>query len=237
MGERGAMSKKPFLKVCLVSLCLMALDIVAVGQTQEIPGRIDVMKEELLRNFTALQKEQVPPYYISYSIDEVRTQYVAGAFGAIISKNEDTTASLRISLRTGSYSLDNSHELRGDSLSSLRRSLSTSIRAPLSASPEALAVILWRETDKAYRNAVETLSRVKSEQKVKIAEEDKSDDFSKAKPHVSLEKPRDIQVDLEKWRIRIRKFTEQFKDYPFINDSIGVFQSEVRPVLRPLLAE
>jgi TldD protein len=222
------MSKRTFLRVCLTSLCLMGLDIVSVGRTQEISGRIEVMKNEILRNFTALQKEQVPPYYISYSIDEVRTQYVAGAFGAIISKNEDKTAHLQINLRTGSYNLDSSHELRGDSLSSLRRSLSTSIRAPLSASPEALAVILWRETDKAYRSAVETLSRVKSEQKVKIAEEDKSDDFSRTEPHVSLEKPLDIQVDLEKWGGRIRKFTEQFKNYPFINDSTGIFQSEVR---------
>lgn len=222
------MSKKTFLKVCLTSLCVIALNIVSVGQTQEISGRIEVMKNEILRNFTALQKEPMPPYYISYSIDEVRTQYVAGAFGAIISKNEDKTAYLGINLRTGSYNLDSSHELRGDSLSSLRRSLSTSIRAPLSASPEALAVILWRETDKAYRNAVETLSRVKSEQKVKIAEEDKSDDFSRTEPHVSLEKPLDIQVDLEKWGVRIRKFTEQFKNHPFINDSTGIFQSEVR---------
>ena len=97
------------------------------------------------------------------------------------------------------------------------------VRAPLGESQEALAVILWRETDKAYRNAVETLSKVKSEQSVKIAEEDKSDDFSKVEPHVSLQKPLGFQVDLNKWAGRIRKFTEQFKDHPFIYDAARLF--------------
>jgi hypothetical protein len=74
---------------------------------------------------------------------------------------------------------------------------------------------------------VETLSRVKSEQKVKIAEEDKSDDFSRTEPHISLEKPLDIRGPRGEY-----VFTEQFKNYPFINDSTGIFQSEVRQRLR-----
>lgn len=222
------MNKKTFLKVCLASLCMVSWDNVSIGQVQEISGRIKVMKDEVSRNFEALQKEQVPPYYISYSIDEVRTQSVSGNFGAITNKYENKTAYLRINLRTGSYNLDNSHELRGDSLSSLRSRLNIPVPAPITESPEALAVILWRETDKAYRNAAETLSRVKSEKSVKIAEEDKSDDFSKVEPHVSLEKPLDIRVDLDKWAARIRKFTEQCKNYSFLNDCSGGFQSEVR---------
>jgi len=222
------MGKKTFWKVCLASLFMVSLDIVSVSQTQAISGRIKVMKDEVSRNFEALQKEQVPPYYISYSIDEVRTQYVSGNFGAVTNKYENKTAYLRINLRTGSYNLDNSHELRGDSLSSLRRSLNIPVPAPITESPEALAVILWRETDKAYRSAAETLSRVKSEKSVKIAEEDKSDDFSKVEPHISLEKPLDIQVDLDKWAARIRKFTGQCRNYSFLNDCSGGFQSEVR---------
>ena len=222
------MRKKTYLKVWAAILSLAALGSASVAQAQEMPGRIKVMKEEISRNFQALQKEQVPPYYISYSIDEIRAQSVAGIFGAIIGKNESKSAYLQIDLRTGSYKLDNSHELRGDSLSALRTRASSGIRAPLSESPESLALILWRETDKAYRNAVETLSRVKSEQSVKIAEEDKSDDFSKVEPRVSIEKPLEIQVDLDKWAVRVRKYTEPCKKYTFINSCSGSFQSEVR---------
>jgi TldD protein len=128
------------------------------------------------------RRSRLPPYYISYSIDEVQTQAVTGTFGAILGQNENTTAYLRVSLRTGSYSLDSSHELRGDSLRALRARTQGGSLAPLGESEEALAVILWRETDKAYRDAVATLAKVKSEQSVKIAEEDQSDDFSKPVP-------------------------------------------------------
>jgi TldD protein len=222
------MRKRTFLKVWPASLFLMAFGIVAAGQNQEIPGRIRIMKEEISRNFQALQKEQVSPYYISYSIDEIRSQSVSGIFGAITGQNEGKTAYLQINLRTGSPKLDNSHELRGDSLSSLLGRSSTTTRAPIGESPDGLAVILWRETNKSYRTAVETLSRVKSQQSVKIAEEDQSDDFSKVEPRVLLEKPLDIKVDLNKWASRIRKYTEPCKKYSFINSCSGSFQSEIR---------
>jgi TldD protein len=222
------MRKKLCLKVCLFNLFLLVASFVPIGQAQEMPGRVKIMKAELSRNFDALQKEPTPPYYISYSIDEVRFQSVLGSFGAVLSKNEDKTAYLRINLRAGSYNLDNSHELRGDSQGSSRSSGQMTIRAPLGESEEALAVILWRETDRAFKGAVETLSKVKSERSVKIAEEDKSDDFSKVEPHVTLEKPLSLTVDLDKWAIRVRKFTEQFKRHAFIYDSSAVFQSEVR---------
>jgi TldD protein len=222
------MDKKFFIKIGLIILSLAALNAISIGQTPEMSGRLKIMKAELSRNFEALQKEPTPPYYMSYSIDQVGTQTVSGSFGAITGQNEGATAYLQISLRTGSYKLDSSHELRGDALRSRRSSDQTSVRAPLGESEEALAVILWQETDKAYKNAVEMLSKVKSEQSVKIAEEDKSDDFSKAEPHVSLEKGTDVQVDLNQWAGRIRKYTEPFKRYPFIYTASGNFQNEVR---------
>jgi TldD protein len=219
------MGKKAVLRVCAYVVLLCAA---AFAQSQEIPPRIKIMKEELFRNYQALQKEKTPPYYISYSIDDTRIQTVAGSFGSIMARNEDQAAILRISVRTGSYDLDNNHELRKSSSGQSIPRTSGTGRAPLGDSPEALKLILWRETDGVYRNAVDMLSRVKSEQSMSVAEEDKSGDFSKAEPQVSLEKPLDIRVDLDKWAARIRKFTEPFKEYPFIFDCSASFQSEVR---------
>ncbi|MBN1571383.1 MAG: TldD/PmbA family protein [Acidobacteria bacterium] len=222
------MRRQILLRMGLSGLIFTLLVVISTGQAQEMPARLKIMKAELTRNFEALQKEQTPPYYMSYSVDEVRIQAVAGTFGAIIGQNDETTAYLQTSVRAGSYKLDSSHELRGDALRSLRSASQASVRAPLGESQEALAVILWRETDKAYRNAVETLSKVKSEQSVKIAEEDQSDDFSKVEPHVSIQKPLHIQVDMNKWAGRIRRFTAPFKDHAFIYNASGSFQSEVR---------
>jgi TldD protein len=218
------MGKRAVLRLCTYVIVLCS---VILAQSQEIPPRIKVMKEELFRNFGALQKEKTPPYYMSYAIDETRVQMVNGSFGSIMAKNEDQAAILRISVRTGSYDLDNNHELRKSSTTALPRTTGSG-RAPLIDSPEALKLLLWRETDGVYRNAVDMLARVKSEQSMNVADEDKSGDFSKTEPKVSLEKPLDIRVDLDKWAARIRKFTEPFKEYPSIFDCSGSFQSEVR---------
>ena len=189
------------------------------------------MKAELTRNYEALRKEDVPPYYISYAIDEVRAQSVIGSFGAVTSQSDDTTARLRVGLRTGAYNFDSSRELRGSGNITLQSLLSSSTpvtRAPLGEGGEALAVILWRTTDSAYKSAVEKLSQLKSAQNVQIATEDQSDDFSRSEPRTSLGKPANTPVDLDKWAERIRSFTAQFKSYPFITAASGTFQNEIR---------
>ena len=212
----------------VLSLCFVIFCVVSAGYAQDEPARVQVMKEELNRNFQALQKKPVPPYYMSYSINDVKTQSVAGSFGAIVNMAENSVSFLRIDVRTGSYRLDSSHEIRGDSLSALQRQLDMGVRAPINDSPDALRVILWRETDKAYKKAVESLAKVQSQQSVMVEEEDKSDDFSKIESHVSIEDPIQTRVDLDKWAARIRKFTERFNDFPFILNSTGSFQNEIR---------
>ena len=93
------------MKMGLSSLFFTSLAAISIGQTPEMPARLKIMKTELSRNFEALQKEQTPPYYMSYSVDEVRIQSVTGTFGAIIGQNDDTTAFLQTNVRTGSYKL------------------------------------------------------------------------------------------------------------------------------------
>ena len=214
----------------IVSLCVFLIvpGAVPTGYTQDASARLKVMKEEMARNFGALQKEPVPPYYISYSIDEVRTQGVAGSFGAVTNTTDNKVSYLRIDVRTGSYQLDSSHEIRGDSLSALRQRYGNTLLAPIKESPDALRVILWRETDKAYKSAVESLARIKSEQSVMVEEEDKSDDFSRIESQESIEEPAGIRVDLDQWAARIRKYTKRFNGYPFILSSTGSFVNETR---------
>lgn len=214
----------------IISWIFMASGFPSFGQSDQLPGRMKTMKAELTRNFDALQNKEVPPYYISYAIDEIRTQTVNGSFGAINSQTENTQARLRVGLRTGSYEMDSTRELRsgGNSLAqALAGSMSVSL-APLGEGSDALAVILWQATDGAYRSAVDRLAQVKSAQNTQLAPEDQSDDFSRSKPQTSLGKPADARVDLDKWADRIRTFTAQFNNRPFITAASGTFQNEVR---------
>lgn len=216
------------IKTIVSGCCLILFGVVSVEGAKDVPDRIEVMREEMARNFEALQKESVPPYYMSYSIDDVRIQAVSGSFGAVMNMADNTVSYLRVEVRTGDYSLDSSHEIRGDSLSALQSRLSGSTQAPINESPDALRIILWRETDKAYKNAVESLAKVRSQQSVMVAEEDKSYDFSRIEPQVALEGSAGALVDLDKWADKIRTYTKAFKKHPFILNSAASFNNEIR---------
>jgi len=222
------MFKKSALVVSVILIFLSTSVPFLYGQGNDLPTELRVMKSELARNFEALKKQSIPPYYLSYSIDRVRTQRVSASFGALTEKTEDTTAYLRIDLRVGSYQLDNSHELRGDPFARYRSYYSGFKPAPLHEAPQALSVLLWQETDKSYKDAVEMLAKIKTERNLKAAEEDQSDDFSISAPNASVEKPLAIEVDLDRWAAQTRKFSAPFQKSPHILSGYASFQSEVR---------
>lgn len=217
--------------VVLVVIFVLLLGLrVAYGQAREskLPPQLAVMKGELARNFETLKKEEAPPYYISYSIDDVRTQTVAATFGATRRKDDSASAVLSIDVRVGSAKLDNTHEIRGDRYGRYRSVFGAAAEAPLHEAPDALKVMLWQGTDKAYKDAVENLARVKTDKNITVAEEDKSDDFSAVESHVSVDKPLAISADLKKWEDKVRKYTAPFRARPYILEGDAYFQSEVR---------
>jgi TldD protein len=198
------------------------------AKTENASQRLATMKGELQRNFEALKREKTPPYYISYSIDQVRTQSASSSFGALSSKFDYSKAYLTISTRVGSHAQDNTHELRGDAMARYQKFFAIPQKAPIDDSPQALKVILWQGTDEAYKDAVETLSKVKSDKSLKVKEEDTSNDFSDAKPQVSIEEPLKMSIDLEKWAARVREYSAPFRNYPYLLRAYAYVTSEVR---------
>ena len=71
------MSRFLFLPVAIA-----VLGAVAAAPARALPAQLEVMKGELQRNFKELKKEETPPYYMSYSIDQVRSQSVSASYGA-----------------------------------------------------------------------------------------------------------------------------------------------------------
>ena len=213
--------------VILLVLCAAAFSPL-LAESGDLPPTLDVMRSELQRNFETLKKEQNAPYYISYSIDHLKSQSVSSSFGALTDRDDSESAFLRIDLRVGSYQLDNSHEIRGDRYSRFMRFFSGPSFAPLEESPDALKVLLWQRTDKAYKDAVETLTKIKTDKRLTVEEEDQSDDFSKAPFSSYIEKPLNIRVDLDKWGEKVKKFSEPFKKYPHILHASSSFENEVR---------
>lgn len=179
---------------------------------------LQAMKEELARSMQTLKSQPVPPYFLSYEITESGFAAVSGSFGAIVSSNETRRRQLDIDLRVGDYSLDNTHEIRGGSFQDGADRFGF-VPMPLDDDPAAIRSVLWFETDRKFKRAVERLTRVKTNVQVKVAEEDKSDDFSRETPEKYSEKPVPIKADRRLWEEKIRKYTAPFAKYGNIYDA------------------
>ena len=168
------------------------------------------MGEELNRNYGVLkEKADPPPYFMSYEITEEEYHVVSASLGAITTSNGGKGRNLDVSIRVGTPKLDNYHRARGD------RAQFTS-GASISIDDDAAAIRrrLWLDTDRAYRAAAERLTKIKTNTQVKVAEEDKSDDFSSEEATMHTERAPKVNFDNDRWTERMRKLSARFKKYP-----------------------
>jgi predicted Zn-dependent protease len=181
---------------------------------------VDVMSQELARNFQALKdKAEPPPYFLSYEITQEDVYNVSGTLGAIDSTGGGKSRTLDVSVRVGSPKLDNYHRVRGPGGGAAQFTSGAQITYEDNAN--SIKHRLWEETDRAYRAAAERLIRIQTNTQVKVAEQDASADFSGAPSEVSLAAPAKLKFDMEEWTGRIRKLSERFRNYP------GVLTSRV----------
>ncbi|MCK7506052.1 MAG: hypothetical protein MZV70_19575 [Desulfobacterales bacterium] len=75
---------------------------------------LDILRTEMDRNVAVLRKEPVPPYFMAYTVSEVRSTELAASFGAMVVDNDSHLRTLGVDIRTGDYALDNTHEIRGE---------------------------------------------------------------------------------------------------------------------------
>jgi len=168
------------------------------------------MQQELTRSFQNLKKTQTPPYFLSYQLTDNHAIEVSASYGALTGSSDQTTRLLDLDLRVGDYSLDSSHPLRetggfGDLGDQLERE-----KAPLDDDPDALRVVLWRETERKYRSAVQRLQKVKANVQVKVEAEDRSADFTHEGAEKYSEQVAPFSFETKAWEGKMRLYTAPF---------------------------
>ena len=182
---------------------------------------LDAMKTELARSLEKLKSQPTPPYFISYEIAEEHNLYVSGEFGKITSSNEGRRRMLNAQIRVGDYKLDNTHEIRGE----FNPMMYSSAAVPLDNDVDAIRAVLWYQTDQHYKQAVEQLTKVKTNVKVKVAQEDDSGDFTREEPQHYSEALTDIKLDKKLWEEKIRKYSAPFAAYTNIYQAQAFLQA------------
>jgi len=180
------------------------------------------MKAELARSQEKLKSQPEPPYFISYEIAEEHSLYVSGAFGKVTSSSEGRHRALNTQVRVGDYALDNTHEIRGEFNGAFNGG---SAAIPIDNDVDAIRAALWYQTDQHYKRAMEQFTKIKTNVKVKVAQEDQSPDFSREEPEHYSEAITDIKLDKKVWEDKIRKYSAPFAAYTNIYQGEAFLQA------------
>lgn len=186
------------------------------------------MSAELQRAFTSLGKgdgsgagkpdqgNQLPPYFLSYAVNDTDEVGIQAQYGALVSSGASRVRMADIQVRLGSPALDNTHGTH-------RGSAVNSLQLPLTDDRVALERTLWLATNAGYSNALDNYLRVKTEAEVRAKEEDRSPDFSQEKPQTAMEKPAPpVRIDRAAWEQRVASLSRIFRDYPDVYQNLVV---------------
>ncbi len=194
-------------------------DTPALGKASPL---LSAMQTELDRSFKVLGKQEPPAYFIGYTITDTQRAEVSGSNGALLSSTENRNRWLQVSVRTGSYTLDNTHKVGEQRMPSG----GPGAAVPVDNDAEVVRRAIWLETDDQYRNAAEALIKIRSSKEVKAAtEEGRTPDFSHEQAQKAISTEVSFSLDRKPWEEKVRAYTKAFRESPDILNSIVTFSA------------
>lgn len=172
--------------------------------------QLRAMKDEMERT-KALQLNNLDkPYFVQYSSGDAEECVINASLGGILGSVEVHGRSPRVEIRVGSYQFDNTNSIF--SLTSRFASL------PIDDDYGAIRNAFWLASDAMYKAATDQITRKRNALR-EIAEEDKTPDFSLAKPLIDLEPEPALRIDRKKWEDILRRISAQFVAAPSVSQS------------------
>ncbi len=176
---------------------------------------MSAMRDEMARNMERLRLESMEdPFFISYTIYDVKTTEIVASLGSIIRSSSDRNRNHNVRLMVGDYEL-NDENFRSMGSSSRSSMVGNSGGLPLEDDYEGIRRALWTATDNTYKSAAELfeLKKAALEQQT-ISEEAKLDDLSRATAEIHIEDAQWYDIDTTEWENTAKEISSVFADYP-----------------------
>jgi TldD protein len=187
------------------------------------------LQAELDRSLKTLSAQDPPAYYLGYTVTDTQRTDVSGSNGALLNSGDARNRWLEVSVRAGSYELDNTHKV-GD------RQMpdgGPGQAVPVDDDPDVVRRAIWLETDKQYRAAAGALIKIKTGKEVKVeTSEGRAPDFSHEQPHTFIGAQASIAVDRKPWEEKVRAYTKSFRDSTAVINSIVTFSAQAQNVFQ-----
>jgi TldD protein len=215
-----------------VSLSPLTTSVAQAGPPDGQPKRsplLATLQAELDRSVKVFQTQDPPAYYLGYTVTDTQRAEVSGSNGALLNSNEVRNRWLEVSVRAGSYDIDDTHKV-GERQ---QTSAGPGEAVPLDDDPDVLRRIVWLETDNQYRAAAEAYIKVKTGKEVQVdSAENRAPDFSREQPHTYIGSQVSFTLDRKPWEEKVRTYTRTFRESPDIINSIVTFTAQAQNVFQ-----
>ena len=213
------------LVVLIAALALPPAVLDAHAATPEHP-LLEIMRSELELSMEQLvAQDGTKPYFIQYAVTDEKHVNISASLGAITRNFEGRWRALDVDVRCGDYTLDNTHQIRDQGFDFGYWGRPTIL--PLNDDPLATRHAIWLKTDEKFKAAVKRLAQVKVNVKVKVEEEDTSDDFSREEPSVHIGPWLEQTYDRDKLADLVRSCSRRIRAHPEIYNSSVTLSGEI----------
>lgn len=207
----------------VISVIFLILQASAYAQKSVL---LAAMKDELKRSMDQLKLEgDSGPYYLSYQVDDSILVGFASEFGAPMASADSRSRSVKVDLRVGNYSQDNSNFINTANISSILGS-TANFRLPLDDNYYGLRRGLWMATDRAYKTALDTLIKKKSYLQ-NIVQSENLPDFTRGSATSSLGAAISQTVEKARWGKLVDQIAQLFTGQPEIQRSQVVLTIQI----------
>jgi TldD protein len=172
---------------------------------------LSAMKDEVERSKTLEISGLEKPYFIEYTVEDVRSYSVSATLGAVLTTNTSRNRVPRTRVRVGAYEFDNSNYVLSDAGSS-------GGELPIDDDYSVLRRSFWLLTDRSFKSAVEVITRKRAAMK-NMTQQEALADFWKAAAVQKLEPVKPPSVSLADWTKRVRSISTVFSAYPEVLSS------------------
>ena len=200
------MTSHPAIRPALAGLAVLAA--VALPAAEK-PPVLTALSTELARSMEVLGELPEPPYFLSYEITEQDAAAASASFGTLTYSYQRRNRFLDVDLRVGDYELDNTRPIR----SRQQRTRRTYTRVPIEDDVDAIKSVVWNRTDMSYKQALQQLTKVRTDVEVKVDAEDQSADFSREEAQREAAQPAALAADLTDWEAKVKRYTAPFAAY------------------------
>jgi TldD protein len=205
---------------------LLALPAAALAAAEH--PLLAIMQDELQQSMAQLvAPDGTRPYFLQYAVTDEHGVNVSASLGAVTYEDVGHLRVLDVDVRCGNYTLDNTHQIRGRGYGGFDMFGGGWTMLPLDDDPLATRHAIWLKTDEQFKAAVKRLAQVRANVKVKVEEEDLSDDFSQEEPSIHVGPWVTQTFDRDELVARVKAYSRRFREYPLIYSSSVSLSGEV----------